>query len=83
MADVIVGKTTKDKLVAYEDRTQIYGLTGNDTLISDNKTEMRLIGGSGNDVLRMTGGSGTLSGGKGKDTFELNYSANKKNFRSD
>ena len=78
MADVIVGKSTKDKLVAAEGRTQIYGLAGNDTLISDNKKEMLLIGGSGNDVLRMTGGSGTLSGGAGKDTFELNYSAGKK-----
>ena len=78
MADVIVGKTKKDKLVAFEDRTQIYGLAGNDTLISDNKKEVLLIGGSGNDVLRMTGGSGTLSGGAGKDTFELNYSAGKK-----
>ena len=78
MADVIVGKTKKDKLVAFEGRTQIYGLAGNDTLISDNKKEVHLIGGSGNDVLRMTGGSGTLSGGKGNDTFELNYSAGKK-----
>lgn len=78
MADVIVGKSAKDKLVAYESRTQIYGLAGNDTLISDNKNEVLLIGGSGNDVLRMTGGTGTLSGGKGNDTFELNYSATKK-----
>ena len=78
MADVIVGKTKKDKLVAFEGRTQIYSLAGNDTLISDNKKEVHLIGGSGNDVLRMTGGSGTLSGGKGNDTFELNYSAGKK-----
>ena len=78
MADVIVGKSTKDKLVAFEGKTQIYGLAGNDTLISDNKSEVLLIGGSGNDVLRMTGGSGTLSGGAGNDTFELNYSADKK-----
>ena len=78
MADVIVGKSTKDKLVAVEGRTQIYGLAGNDTLISDNKSEILLIGGSGNDVLRMTGGTGTLSGGAGNDTFELNYSADKK-----
>ena len=68
MADVIVGKTKKDKLVAFEGKTQIYGLTGNDTLISDNKKEVHLIGGSGNDVLRMTGGSGTLSGGNGNVT---------------
>ena len=78
MAAVIVGKSKKDKLVAFEGRTQIYGLAGNDTLISDNKNEVHLIGGSGNDVLRMTGGSGTLSGGAGKDTFELNYSSKKK-----
>lgn len=78
MAAVIVGKSKKDKLVAFEGRTQIYGLAGNDTLISDNKNEVHFIGGSGNDVLQMTGGSGTLSGGAGKDTFELNYSSKKK-----
>ena len=77
-ADVIVGKTTNDKLAALEDKTQVYGLTGNDTLKSVEKKEVLLIGGSGNDVLQMAGGNGTLSGGKGKDTFELSYSATKK-----
>ena len=37
MADVIVGKATKDKLVVAEDRTQVYGLAGSDTLISEGK----------------------------------------------
>ena len=78
MADVIVGKSTKDKLVTAEDKTQVYGLAGNDSLISDGKNKILLVGGSGNDLLRMTGGSGTLSGGDGKDTFELNFSAEKK-----
>ena len=78
MADVIVGKSTKDKLVTAEDKTQVYGLAGNDTLISDGKNKILLVGGSGNDLLRMTGGNGTLSGGKGSDTFELNFSAEKK-----
>ncbi|MBR3497614.1 MAG: hypothetical protein IKO05_01315 [Selenomonadaceae bacterium] len=78
MADVIVGKSTKDKLVTAEDKTQVYGLAGSDTLISDGKNKILLVGGSGNDLLRMTGGNGTLSGGKGSDTFELNFSAEKK-----
>ena len=30
MADVIVGKSAKDKLVAFEGKTQIYGLAGNE-----------------------------------------------------
>jgi|GEM_PF-3971536 len=37
MAAVIVGKSKKDKLVAFEGRTQIYGLAGNYTLMSENK----------------------------------------------
>ncbi len=78
MADVIVGKSTKDKLVTAEDRTQVYGLAGNDLLSSDGKNKILLVGGSGNDTLRMTGGNGTLSGGAGNDTFQLNYSASKK-----
>jgi len=77
-AKVLVGKTKNDKLVVAEDRTQIYGLAGNDTLESNGKSNVLLIGGSGNDVLKMTGGNGTLSGGKGSDTFNLSYSASKK-----
>ena len=52
-------------------------MAGNDTLASNNKKEIILIGGSGNDVLSITGGNGTISGGKGKDTFNLTYSADK------
>ena len=77
-ADVIVGKSTGDGLSVLDDNTQVYGLAGNDTLKSHSKKDVLLIGGSGDDVLRMTGGTGTLAGGKGKDTFELNYSADKK-----
>ena len=78
MADVIVGKSGKNKLTALENKTQVYGLAGNDTLSSNGKNEILLVGGSGNDVLNMTGGSGTLSGGKGKDTFNLAYSSKQK-----
>ena len=77
-AKVLVGKTTNDKLTVAEDKTQIYGLAGNDTLNSNGKSDVLLIGGSGNDVLSMTGGNGTLSGGKGSDTFNFYYSADKK-----
>ena len=73
-AEVLVGKTKNDKLVVAKDRTQIYGLAGNDTLTSTGKSEVLLIGGTGDDVLSMTGGNGTLSGGKGADTFNLSYS---------
>ena len=75
MADVIVGNVVGDVLVALDDKTQIYGLKGNDTLSSGGKNEVRLIGGSGDDVLKMTGGQSTLIGGLGADNFNLNYSA--------
>ncbi|MBR6888052.1 MAG: hypothetical protein IKN16_06355 [Selenomonadaceae bacterium] len=78
MADVIAGKASNDSLGAMEDKTQIYGLKGNDTLGNNGKSDVLLIGGSGDDVLIMTGGNGTLSGGKGADTFNLSYSADKK-----
>ena len=65
MADVIAGKASNDSLGAMEDKTQIYGLKGNDTLSNGGKSDVLLIGGSGDDVLNMTGGNGTLSGGKG------------------
>ncbi|MBE8952539.1 MAG: hypothetical protein SR1Q7_05280, partial [Quinella sp. 1Q7] len=77
-AAVIVGKSADDGLVVAADKTQVYGLQGDDTLTSSAKTDVHLIGGSGDDVLRITGGTGTLSGGAGSDTFELNYSATKK-----
>ena len=74
-AEVVVGKASDNKLNAKEDKTQVYGLAGNDTLNSDRKADALLIGGSGDDVLNMTGGNGTLSGGAGNDTFNLVYSA--------
>lgn len=77
MAEVIHGTTSADVLTAYESKTQVYGLAGDDTLSSDSNSEVLLIGGSGNDVLNMTGGNGTLSGGDGSDTFNLVYSASK------
>lgn len=52
-------------------------MSGNDTLISDSKSDVLLIGGSGDDSLIIKGGNGTLSGGKGSDTFEFTYSADK------
>lgn len=78
MADVMVGKSLNDQLATLEDRTQVYGLAGSDTLKSNGKNEILLVGGSGDDILQMTGGNGTLSGGAGSDTFELNYSATQK-----
>ena len=78
MAEVLHGNPGNNQLNATANRTQVYGLAGNDTLTSDSKSDVLLIGGSGDDSLIMSGGNGTLSGGKGKDTFELNYSATKK-----
>lgn len=77
MAEIIHGKTTGDSLSVIADKTQVYGLKGNDTLSSVDKRDVLLIGGSGDDVLKMTGGNGTLSGGAGSDTFKLTYSADK------
>ena len=74
MAQVLHGDAGVNQLSASTDKTQVYGLSGNDTLISDGKSDVLLIGGSGDDSLIMLGGNGTLSGGKGSDTFELNYS---------
>ena len=70
-AEVVVGKANNNKLNVEEDKTQVYGLAGNDTLTSNRKANALLIGGSGDDVLNMTGGNGTLSGGAGNDTFNL------------
>ena len=78
MSEVLVGKEENDKLGVIANKMQVYGLTGNDTLVSNGKNDVLLVGGSGDDVLSMTGGAGTLSGGKGKDTFYLNYSVNQK-----
>ena len=77
MAEVLHGKAGADQINVKEDKTQAYGLSGNDLLLSDNKSEVLLVGGAGDDSLIMTGGNGTLSGGKGADTFELVYSADK------
>ena len=78
MAEVLHGNVSSDQLNARNDKTQVYGLKGNDTLTSNNKSDVLLVGGSGDDSLIMTGGNGTLSGGDGSDTFELTYSATKK-----
>ena len=75
MAEVLHGNAGVNQLNASADKTQAYGLAGNDTLTSKDKREVLLVGGSGDDRLIMLGGNGTLSGGKGNDTFELNYSA--------
>ena len=78
MAKVLHGDATANQINAGSDKTQVYGLAGNDTLTSDNKSDVLLVGGSGDDSLIVTGGTATLSGGDGSDTFELTYSANKK-----
>ena len=77
MAEVLHGNASNNQLNATENRTQAYGLSGNDTLTSDGKSDVLLVGGSGDDSLIMSGGKATLSGGNGADTFELNYSATK------
>ena len=78
MADVLHGTPGNNQLNATANRTQVYGLSGNDTLASDGKSDVLLVGGSGSDSLIMSGGNGTLSGGAGADTFELTYSVDKK-----
>ena len=78
MAEVIHGAATGDNLAVSANKTQVYGLAGSDTLTSDSKSDVLLIGGSGNDYLIMTGGNGTLSGGTGADIFDFTYSADKK-----
>ena len=78
MAEVLHGDATANQLNARNDKTQVYGLKGNDTLTSGVKSDVLLVGGSGDDSLIMSGGNGTLSGGEGKDTFELTYSATKR-----
>ena len=78
MAEVLHGYASADLLNARADKSQVYGLKGNDTLTSDNKSDVLLVGGSGSDSLIISGGNGTLSGGEGSDTFELTYSADKK-----
>ena len=78
MSRVLYGDTGGNQLNASADKTQVYGLSGNDTLVSDSKSDVLLIGGSGDDSLIMQGGNGTLSGGKGSDVFNLSYSADKK-----
>ena len=67
MAKVLYGSGGGEQINASADKTQVYGLKGNDTLTSDNKSDVLLVGGSGDDRLIMAGGNGTLSGGKGND----------------
>ena len=73
MAEVLHGKATGDNLAVSANKTQVYGLAGNDILTSANHSDVLLIGGSGDDYLGMTGGNGTLSGGAGADIFEFDY----------
>ena len=73
--EVAHGTAKSDKLVVLKDRTQVYGLAGNDMIESNGKRCVLLIGGSGDDTINMAGGNGTLVGGKGKDTFNFTYSA--------
>ena len=75
MAEVLHGNSRGNQIHVSKDKSQAYGLSGNDTLISNHMNDVLLIGGSGKDRLIMMGGVGTLSGGTGKDTFELTYSA--------
>ena len=74
-ADVIHGTSGGDYGSNIGDNTQVYGLAGNDTIETANSKNVLLIGGSGNDVIHMTGGSGTLNGGAGADTFKISYSS--------
>ena len=50
MAEVIHGYGSDDQINAFDDRMQVYGLSGNDTLMNDNKVDALLVGGSGDDV---------------------------------
>ena len=75
MSTVLHGTIQNDSLTAAVDSTQIYGLAGNDTLTSANCNDVLLIGGSGDDLLQLSGCRGTLSGGTGSDTFAFYYSA--------
>ncbi len=77
LAEVLHGDASGNRLNAGADKSQVYGLKGNDTLTSDGKRDVLLLGGSGDDSLIISGGNGTLAGGDGSDTFELTYSATK------
>lgn len=46
MSEVFHGNSDGNQLNASADKSQVYGLKGNDTLISDGKSEVPLIGGS-------------------------------------
>ena len=46
MAKVLHGNEGDNLLNAIENKTQVYGLEGNDTLLSDNKSDVLLVGGS-------------------------------------
>ena len=78
MAHVATGDAQDNLGGVWQDKTQVYALSGNDTIISDNKNDFLIVGGSGDDSLVMYGGKGSLSGGAGKDTFDLTYSADRK-----
>lgn len=78
MAEVLHGNASGNQLNATTNKSQVYGLAGNDTLTSDGKSDVLLVGGSGDDSLIMYGGKGSISGGAGNDTFDLTYSADRK-----
>ena len=46
------GNTSGDQINVGANKTQAYGLAGNDTIASDGKSDVLLVGGSGNDSLR-------------------------------
>lgn len=75
--DVVHGYASDDNYAAPGDNMQIYGLAGNDSIQSMGHSGNLLIGGSGNDVLHLVAGSGTLAGGTGNDTFVLTYAQGK------
>ena len=75
MARVLYGDAGGNKIFATANKMQLYGLAGNDTLVSEGNNDVILIGGSGNDSLIIKDGTGTLSGGAGNDTFAFHYSA--------
>ena len=77
-AKVIHGNSGNNHLNVNSNKTQAYGLAGDDIIECYEKSNVLLIGGSGNDTLTMSGGSGTLVGGVGNDIFNLNYSKDKK-----
>ena len=82
MAKVLHGDAGGNQLNVSVDKTQAYGLKGNDTLISDNKSDVLLVGGSGDDRLIVMGGEATLSGRRRRRCFRAQLFCREKNFRN-